>query len=218
MPICRSRFLSKEKVTMKWRTLAAALAAVFVSAAAHAATMQCQPYQQVTGGAYPGTGSPGYTADLDGIVTGVAANDTDALVKAGCSVVGQSGYTLLGRIVGANMNVTMDQKVSAAQWFVGANQGWVPGEMVAKDCSVSLTTAAGAVYDAASKGGNRIYGSGTTQAYSGCTGANTGQHVAALTGSAIVEAGSTLPVLSLTTAQGAAATATIYFYGYVLGQ
>lgn len=203
---------------MKSRLFAAAFAAVLLSGtSAFAATMQCAPYQQFTGAPYPGTGP--YSADLDGIVTGVSANDVDALIKGGCQPVGTAGYTLLGRIIGANMNVTTDQAVPAAQWFVPATAYWSPGVMIGKDCSVSLTTAAGAAYDTASKGGNRIYGSGTTQAFTGCTGAGTGtgQITAALSG-ALYEPSSTVPILSLTTAQGAAATANIYFYGYVLGK
>ena len=193
----------------------APLAANAAGAGSGTSTYQCAPYEAITS-IYPSGNS--YTADADGIITGVNPNDQNSMENGGCQLVGAAGYTMLGRIIGANMNSTADQKVAAAQWFVAPNAYYMPGEMVAKDCSVSLTTAAGAVYDAAAKGGNRIFGSGAAQAFTGCTGSGTGQHVAAITGSAVVDAGSTLPIFSLTTGQGAPATANIYFFGYILGQ
>lgn len=202
---------------MKFLLRAGFAAALFVLAlpamAATTIVMQCAPYQVMSGGPYPSSGP--YTADLDGIVTGVNINDVNALEADGCNgPLGVSGYTLIGRIVGANMNATTDQ---AATMFINSAVGWIPALMVVKDCSTSLTTAQGAAYDAASKGGNRIFGSGTTQAYTACTGSGTAVTLAAAT-QAVVETGSTAPKLSLTTAQGAAATANVYFYGYVLGQ
>jgi hypothetical protein len=202
---------------MRLRYLTAALAAALISAGtAQAATMQCAPYQTFSGAPYPGGNSAaGYTTDADGIVTGVAANDVNALHAAGCVQIGVAGYTLIGRIAGANMNATTDQK---ATMFISPSAYYVPSYMIVKDCSVSLSLVQGAVYDAASKGGNTLFGS-TTQAMSACTGAGTAQSVSATTaGSKIVEAETAPPILSLTTAQGAAATANVYFYGYVLGQ
>lgn len=194
--------------------LAGLLLLALAPAAAHAATvtMQCAPSQVITT-TYP-SGST-YTADTDGIVTAVNGNDVQAMQMAGCMMVGQSGYTLIGRIVNANMNVTTDQ---AATMFIPANAYYIPAQMVVKDCTASLTAAQGAVYDAASKGGNTLFGS-TTQVMTGCTGAGTAQPVAVTTaGGKVVDAQSAPPILSLTTAQGAAAKANVYFYGYVLGQ
>jgi hypothetical protein len=190
-----------------------ALAASLALAAASpsfAATMQCAPFQTVQAAT-----ATTYTADADGIVTGVGPNDVRSMEPAGCQLIGLSGYTLIGRIVGANMNSTSDQP---ATMFIPANSYYVPGAMIAKNCTTSLTTAAGAVYDASAKGGNRIYGSGTTQPFSGCTGAGTGQNIAQLTGAAVVDPATSPPILSLTTGQGSAATANVYFYGYVLGK
>jgi hypothetical protein len=186
-------------------------AALLGAPSAFAATMQCAPFQTIQGAT-----TASYTADADGIVTSVAANDTTSLSQAGCDQIGGVGYTLIGRIVGANMNVATDQP---ATMFIPANAYYVPAEMVLKNCSVSLTTAQGAFYDAASKGGNILFGSGTTQGFTFCTGAGTVHALAVSTaGSKLVEAQTAPPILSLTTIQGAAATANVYFWGYVLGK
>jgi hypothetical protein len=212
---------------MRLRTLAAALAAAAILGASHAfaagpgtgtSTFQCAPYQVVAGGAYPGTGGTqggGYIANADGLVTVSNSNDIHPLLNAGCDFVGVQGLTLIGTLA-ANMNVTTDQKVTM---YIAPGAYYIPSYMIVKDCSVSLTTAQGAVYDAASKGGNTLFGSGTTQAFTACTGAGTAQPISATTGGTkIVDAQTSPPILSLTTAQGATATANVYFYGYVLGQ
>jgi hypothetical protein len=191
-------------------TLLAALVAA--PAFANAATMQCTPFQTF-GTNFP-TGA-NYTADPDGIVTAVNVNDVVELEQGGCTQIGTSGYTMIGRIVGANMNVTTDQP---ATMFLNPGEYYVPGNMIAKDCSTSLTTAAGSVYAAASKT-TAIFGSGATQIFTACTGAGTATSLPAVAaGIALVLPSTSPPILSLTTAQGAAATANVYFYGYVLGK
>jgi hypothetical protein len=191
--------------------LAAALALATASPS-FAATMQCAPFQTIAPNPFPSSGP--YTAAADGIVTGVAANDIIDLEQSGCVQVGIGGPTLIGRLIGANMNSTADQTVTL---LINSSQHYIPLYMVAKNCSVSLTTAAGAVYPAASKGGTIIIGSGTTQAFTGCTGTGlTDQYIAAAAGGLNQYlAQSTPPILSLTTAQGAAATADVYIWGFV---
>jgi hypothetical protein len=191
-------------------TLLAALLAA--PAFANAATMQCTPFQSFSTTFPSGTG---YTADADGVVVSVNANDVLVLEQSGCTQIGTSGFTMIGRIVGANMNVTTDQP---ATMFLNPGQYFVPFEMVAKDCSVSLTTAAGSVYAAASKT-TAIIGTGALQAFTACTGAGTAVTIPAVAaGLALVQPSTSPPILSLTTAQGAAATSNVYFYGFVLGK
>ena len=202
---------------MKIRLLAAAALAAAGTACgpAGAATMQCAPYQVIATAPYPSGAT--YTADRAGIVTAVSNNDIDALDNFGCILVGTGGgETLIGRLIGANMNSTADQSVPM---LIPAGQSYTPTAVVVRNCSVSLTTAAGSFYSAASKGGTTLVGSGAAQAFSGCTATGlTGQTIAATAaGGNVVLPPSTPPILSLTTAQGAAATADIYVYGR-LGQ
>jgi hypothetical protein len=205
---------------MKIRVFAAAAiatglasGAVLPPGAGIAATMQCAPYQVISTPYLTGTT---YTADRAGIVTGIANNDIAALDNFGCTIVGVGGETLIGRLVGANMNSTADQSIPM---LIAANQSYTPTAVVVRNCSVSLTTAAGSFYSAAAKGGTTLAGSGATQAFSGCTATGlTGQTIAATAaGGNVVLPASTPPILSLTTAQGAAATADVYVYGR-LGQ
>lgn len=119
-----------------------------------------------------------------------------------------------GSLIGANMNVTTDQAIPISV----PSYTWMVDDIVVSNPSVSLTTAAGGVYSAISKGGVAIVSSG--QAYSGLTtnAANTTGNALALT---LSTAGNTtdfqgfgvsdinLLYLSLTTGQGAAATADV---------
>jgi hypothetical protein len=204
---------------MKYRIFAAALAAILLSGgSSFALTMQCAPFQPIQAGPFPSGAT--YTPDADGIITGVNGNDVDAMMNGGCITTGVGGLTLIARIVGANFNVTTDQ---TATMLIPAGSYYVPFSMITKDCSTSLTTAKGQVYDAAAKGGNALFGSSVTQAFTSCTGAGTVETIAATastggTAGAVVDAVTVPPILSLTTAQGGAATANVYFYGYVLGK
>jgi hypothetical protein len=187
-----------------------ALAASLALAAASpsfAATMQCSPFQTIQANPFPSSGP--YTAAADGIVTGVAANDIIDLEQSGCVQVGIGGPTLIGRLLGANMNITTDQAIPL---LINSSQHYIAFYMVVKNCSVSLTAAQGAVYGAASKTG-ALFGT-TTTPYTGCTGATTDQAVAAATSNQFLGQ-SAPPILSLTTAQGAAATADVYIWGFV---
>jgi hypothetical protein len=175
---------------------------------------QCAPYQQVGAAPYP-TGGP-YTAGADGVVTGISPNDMRAFENAGCKMVGVGGnsYELIGRLVGANMNVTTDQ---AFIWLAAPGTVYRVTKITCTNASVSLTTAAGGVYTAASKGGTAIVASG--QAYSALTGATLALDltIASTPGNTFYASATAAPILSLTTAQGAAATADCYVYGQ-LGQ
>jgi hypothetical protein len=116
-----------------------------------------------------------------------------------------------GELLGANMNSTADQAIPIS--FPSAK--YVITEIDITNPSVSLTTAAGGFYSAASKGGVAIVSSG--QAYSTLTtnAANTTGNEMTAT---LATAGNTTAFnlsqiyLSLTTAQGAAATADVRVY------
>lgn len=121
-----------------------------------------------------------------------------------------------GELLGANMNVTTDQAIP-----ISVPSGtYIVDNITISNPSVSMTTAAGGFYSAASKGGVAIVASG--QAYSTLT-----TNAANTTGNAMVAtlatAGTTTAFggyaaganqistiyLSLTTGQGAAATADV---------
>jgi hypothetical protein len=176
-------------------------------------TYQCAPYQVIQGAPYPTSGP--YTAGADGIVTGVAANDARALDNAGCRLVGAGGnaYELLGRLVGANFNSTTDQPFV---WLAAPSTSYRVTKITCTNASTSLSTAAGGVYTAASKGGAAIVAS--TQAFTGLTGGTLALDLTIATSPGNTFFASTnSPILSLSTAQGAAATADCYVYGQ-LGQ
>jgi hypothetical protein len=117
------------------------------------------------------------------------------------------GETLLGSIIGANFNITTDQP------FVGAVNltaiKYAITRFLVTNCSASITTAVGGIYSAATKGGTPIVAA--AQTYTG-TGATSLQSLTiAAAGSA--SAWSIVPILSLTTAEGSAATADVTMYG-----
>lgn len=105
----------------------------------------------------------------------------------------------------ANFNVTTDQEILVRP---GVSK-FRPTKIVVTNASISLTTAAGGIYTAASKGGSAIVAA--AQAYSALTAA---AKALALT-LAITDTVFTVDRLyfSLTTAQGAAATGNIFVFG-----
>jgi hypothetical protein len=155
-------------------------------------------------------GGTTYTADAQGVITSVAANDIKDLRAAGCEQVGVGGHAgvLIGRLLGANMNSTADQAISL---FVDPGVPFRVTKVTAKKASISLTTAQGTLYTAASKGGT-AYGV-STDPFSAMTGSTVARDVP-ITGvsNTVQSAGATI-FLALTTAQGAAATADFYVYG-----
>lgn len=117
-------------------------------------------------------------------------------------------YQELFYLFGADMNSTADQLFSV----VGGSTP-TPYYQIhlirATNASTSLTTAAGGIYSAASKGGSAYVASG--QAYSTLTGSTLGLDLTV----AAVGKGSLqgIPYFSLTTGQGSAATADIRIFG-----
>jgi hypothetical protein len=119
----------------------------------------------------------------------------------------------IARLIGANMNVTTDQPFV---WLIPTPTLWVPRRIVARAASTSLTLAAGGIYSAASKGGTAMVAA--AQLYAALTGPTLFLDLtiaaAVLSGQAVL---TTTPILSLTTAQGGAATANFYLFGDVYG-
>jgi hypothetical protein len=116
-----------------------------------------------------------------------------------------------GGLYGANFNTTADQAIPVSF----PSYRYVIDKIEVTNPSVSMTTAAGGVYTGASKTGQTLVASG--QAYSGLTtnAVNTDGSALALTlaTSATTDYLNSTPIyLSLTTAQGAAATADVRVY------
>jgi hypothetical protein len=122
------------------------------------------------------------------------------------SVVGSQ--CVVGSIIGANMNITTDQQFN---WAQGGK--FIVTGMISTNPSLSMTTAAGGVYNATSKSGV-IVAAATT--YSNLTVATSAQLTLTAATNVWTYTAATMPYLSLTTGQGVAATADIYLIGYVI--
>jgi len=133
--------------------------------------------------------------------------------KVGSLLPQQFGGILLGKLIAANMNVTTDQQITM---FSNPSK-FVLRRIVVTNASTSLTTAAGGIYTAVSKGGTAVVAA--AQAYSTLTTSALFLDLTLNTaGSANITVKSSVPnlYLSLTTAQGGAATADVYIYGDIL--
>ena len=106
----------------------------------------------------------------------------------------------------ANMNITTDQSFVKQGTFTQ----YVIDRIIAVNASTSLSVAAGGIYTAASKAGTAIVAA--AQVFSGLTGST---KVLPLT-LAVTDLRTETPILSLTLAQGGAATADFYIMGYAL--
>jgi hypothetical protein len=129
-----------------------------------------------------------------------------------------SDLRVIAKLIGANMNSTDDQLLTiqlADDAATAVDEGdYIIDGIYARNASVSLTTAVGGIYTAAAKGGTQLVAN--SQVYSALTAAS--KYVAltrANTALTDVFNVTTQPSLyfSLTTPQGAAATADLYVYG-----
>lgn len=117
----------------------------------------------------------------------------------------------LFKLISANMNVTTDQSFAVIGNVAPVN--YLIDEIRVVNASIDLDTAAGGIYNAASKPAGGILVA-AAQAYSTLTDSTLGL---ILTKTALANGPvSATPVLSLTTAQGAAATADFYIFGRIL--
>ena len=124
-------------------------------------------------------------------------------------IVGTIGaQCVVGQIIGANMNVTTDQQFN---WVQGG-KFCITG-MIATNPSLSMTTAAGGVYNTTSKSGVIV---AAASVYTGLTVPASSQQYAVAATNVWTYTSTTMPYLSLTTGQGVAATADIYLIGYVI--
>ncbi len=140
--------------------------------------------------------------------TGIEWHCVSAGTGAAVWVPAVSAGMLLGRIIGANMNVTTDQPFALTNY--AALNAFRITKITAKNASISLTTAAGGVYPAASKGGTAIVASG--QAYSSLSASSIALDLTLAAGTTVYAKGGA-PILSLTTPQGAAASCDLYLFG-----
>ena len=125
----------------------------------------------------------------------------------------QFGGILLGSLIAADFNSTADQKITI---FSNPSK-YIIRRIVVTNASVSLSTAAGGIYTAVSKGGTAVVAA--AQAYSTLTGSTLFLDLTLNTsGNANITVKSSIPnlYLSLTTAQGTAATGDVFVYGDIL--
>jgi hypothetical protein len=153
-----------------------------------------------------------YIADGNGIIPNVPATaDVTSLVQAGCVILTPSRSNLLGTLVGANFNVTTDQQIL----LIGLAGRWRITRISVTNTSLAgMSTAAGGLYTAVSKGGTAIVAA--AQVYTGLTNASTSLDLT-LAVPNLNFVSSTPLYLSLTTPQGVAATADIYVFGDTFG-
>jgi hypothetical protein len=151
-----------------------------------------------------------YIADNYGLIvsTTISKQETDDLKAAGCSVLTPPPTDLIGTLKSANFNSAADQAVNLL-----INAKYRVTKITALNTSVNgMSTAVGGVYTAASKGGSALVAN--TQAYTGLTNALTALDLTLALPNLILAAGTPL-YLSLTTAQGAAATVDLAVFGQV---
>jgi hypothetical protein len=150
-----------------------------------------------------------YNSDsATGIIVNVGTpQDVIDLLAAGCAVVNPPPTDLLFSLKGANFNTTTDQILVAS--FTGKFR---PTRFVVTNASLSLTTAAGGFYTAPAKGGTALVGAG--QVYTALTAATIALECTLAAPADVWPAG-TAVILSLSTPQGAPATADVYIYGDV---
>lgn len=145
-------------------------------------------------------------------VTGTTALTGNATAAGSLTVTGQVIGTgveqLLGKLIGANMNVLTDQAIPITR--IGT-QKYLITKIVVTNASTSLTAADGGIYTATSKGGTAIVAA--AQVYTALTAATV-----ALNLTLAVNNTYTLDnlYLSLTGTQGGAATADVYVFGIIL--
>jgi hypothetical protein len=158
---------------------------------------------------YVTTSGQAYLSNGYGVINNIqTTQDQTDLVAAGCAILSPPPTDLLFYLRAANFNVTTDQILTPT-----FNGKFRAKRIVVINTSVNgMSTAAGGVYTAASKGGSAIVSTG--QIYTGLTNALTALELTLALPNLAFVAGTPL-YFALTTAQGAAASADIYVYGDV---
>ena len=154
-----------------------------------------------------------YVPNAQGLVL-ASVLDVAVLSRLGFVTVNYPGQVgILGRLLGANMNSVLDQPFVM---LVSTTTRFRVSKITATNASVSLTAAAGGVYTAAAKAAGQGVLVASTQVYSALTAPGVALD---LTLALQLRLSVGTPVfLSLTTAQGAAATADLYLFGDVISQ
>jgi len=115
-------------------------------------------------------------------------------------------FMVLYQLIGANMNTTADQAFAKMHNYSAYTLQFIR----VVNASISLTTAAGGVYTGAAKSGIILVAA--SQTFTALTTSVKGQAMTLTTNDATGRLTAD-PILSLTTAQGAAATCDIYVMG-----
>lgn len=138
----------------------------------------------------------------------LARNTMTVNIKTSGSITAVGTEILLGSKIGVNMNSTADQLIPIT--LIGSKKYRIT-RIGVTNASISLTTAAGGVYQAASKAGTAIVAN--TQVYSSLSVATTWLDL-----TLAISRTYTLSNLyfALSTPQGAAATADVYVFGVVI--
>lgn len=148
-----------------------------------------------------------YVADQFGIIASVVSTaDQAELVAAGCATLNPNPTDLLGKLLGANFNVTTDQEIP----LNNSIRFRITRIVVLNTTVPGMGTAAGGLYTLASKAGTAIVAA--AQVYTGLTNAATALNLTVAVPN-LVQAPASRLFFSLTTPQGAAALADIYVYG-----
>ena len=150
-----------------------------------------------------------YVADTNGVIANVGTvQDQLDLQAAGCVVLQPPPSNLIGKLTLANFDITTDQQITLL-----INVKFRITKITVENASVAgMSTAAGGIYTAATKGGTAIVAAG--QVYTGLTNAATALDLTLAAPNLVLPALQSL-FFSLTTAQGALATASLYVFGDV---
>lgn len=145
-------------------------------------------------------------------IGGTLAVTGNATAAGSLTVTGQVTATgvdqLLGKLIGANMNVLTDQAIPITR--IGT-QKYLITKIVVTNASTSLTAADGGIYTATSKGGTAVVAA--TQVYTALTSATVALDLTLAVNNTYTVSNL---YLSLTGTQGAAATADVYVFGIIL--
>lgn len=112
-------------------------------------------------------------------------------------------------LYGADMNSTKDQFISIC---LSANSKYILRRAIVTNASTSLTTAVGGIYTTTAKGGTALISG--AQAFASLTSPDKFLDLVPSVGTSVLSAAQL--VLTLTTAQGAPATADVYVFGDIL--
>jgi hypothetical protein len=161
---------------------------------------------------FGGAGSPCGVGDLNAScqVTGSHLSAPLPAAQGGSASangLGTGANRVLCSIRAANFNVTTDQACA----LPAAVTAWAPTSVVVTNCSTSLTLAAGGVYPTTSKGGTALVAA--TQVYTALTSSSVVLALTMAAGIATTRQTIGTLYLSLTTAQGGAATCDFYVIG-----